>query len=62
MDPIICACGLQVTLAPQTLSMMLAESPEENSRRHRSYTVTENNRILAAEIPLQRQHDNQRPH
>jgi hypothetical protein len=43
-------------------SLTLAESPQEDARRFHSYTVTENERILAAEFPLERQHDNERPH
>src|SRR5579863_7240619 len=54
--------GTQVKPAPQTLSPTLAESPEEDARRLHPYTVTENERILVAEFPLQRQHDNERAH
>ncbi len=40
----------------------MAESPEEDAHRLHSNTVTENDRILTAEFPLQRQHDNERSH
>src|SRR4029077_5312447 len=42
-------------------SPTLADSPEEDSRRLHTYTVTENERILIAEFPLQGQHDNDGP-
>jgi len=35
-----------------------AESSEEDSRRFHTYTVTENEGILAAEFPLEGQHGN----
>lgn len=48
--------------APEELLPTLGESSEEDARRLHSYTVTENERILAAEFPLQGQHDNERLH
>jgi hypothetical protein len=42
-------------------SPTLANSPEEESRRLHTYTVTENEGVLIAEFPLQRQHDNDCP-
>ena len=41
-------------------SPTLAESSKEDAHRLHSYTVTENERVLTAEFPLQRQHDNER--
>src|SRR5271166_5957479 len=40
---------------------MPGESSQQNSRRLHAYTVAENHGILAAEFPLQRQDDNERP-
>lgn len=53
--------SVEVQPVPEGLSAALAESLEEDPRRLHSYTITENEWILAAEIPLQRQHDNNCP-
>jgi len=47
---------------PNPLLPARREFSEEYTRRPHSYTVTENDRIFAAELPLQRQHGNKRPH
>src|SRR5260221_6436400 len=41
-------------------SPRLAKSSKEDTHRLHCYTVTENERVLTAEFPLQCQHDNER--
>src|SRR5579864_1649802 len=63
--PMGCALKFQMNkykVAPGMLSPTRAESSQEFARRLDCYTVTENERILTAEFPLQRQHDNERAH
>jgi hypothetical protein len=42
----------------EQLSPTLGDSSEEDSHRLHAYTVTENERVLIAEFPLERQDDN----
>src|ERR1019366_2914885 len=62
METIICVRRFQTKPAPEVFSAALGEFSEKDSRRLHSYTIAENNWVLAAQFPLQRQHGNKRPH
>src|SRR5450631_3043763 len=62
METIICVRRFQTKPAPEVISTALGEFSEKHSRRLHSYTIAENNWVLAAQFPLPRQHGNKRPY